>query len=431
MSFDSFRVGRRRAVAHALAFAIGVTALGAHAENALDFDQALRLAQDRSRQLAAQDAAARAAGEMAVAAGQLPDPMLKLGIDNLPTDGPDRFSLTRDFMTQRSIGIAQEFTRADKRQARAARFDREADAARAGGVLALADLQRDTAIAWLDRHYQERIRDALVAQRDEARLQVDAAEAAYRGGKGAQADLFVARAAVVQIEDRIAQAERQVATARIGLARWVGDAADRPLGARPTVDTVNLAAVDLETRLAHHPQIAVLSAQEGIAGAEAALARSNKKADWSAELMFAQRGPAFSNMVSFNVSIPLQWDQRNRQDRELAAKLAVVEQMHAQREEAAREHVAEALAMLAEWRSNRARLTRYDGALIPLAAERTRAALAAYRGGTSPLAAVLDARRNEIDTRLERLRLEMETARLWARLNYLIPADHDVAASRP
>jgi hypothetical protein len=56
-----------------------------------------------------------------------------------------------------------------------------------------------------------------------------------------------------------------------------------------------------------------------------------------------------------------------------------------------------------------------------LANERTRAALAAYRGAGSPLAAVLEARRMEIDTRMERLRLEMDAAGLWTRLQYLIP----------
>ena len=55
----------------------------------------------------------------------------------------------------------------------------------------------------------------------------------------------------------------------------------------------------------------------------------------------------------------------------------------------------------------------------------TRAAIAGYRGGASPLTAVLEARRSEIDTRMERLRLEMDAARLWAQLNYLVPAGHD------
>jgi hypothetical protein len=128
-------------------------------------------------------------------------------------------------------------------------------------------------------------------------------------------------------------------------------------------------------------------------------------------------------MVSLNVSVPLQWDQKNRQDRELAARLAMVERARAQREEETRMHVAEALAMLQEWRSDRERLQRYDASLLPLAGERTKAALAAYRGGTGPLSSVIDARRAEIDTSMERLRLEMDTARLWSQLNYLAPAD--------
>ena len=126
-------------------------------------------------------------------------------------------------------------------------------------------------------------------------------------------------------------------------------------------------------------------------------------------------------MVSLNFSRPLQWDQKNRQDRGIAAKLAQVDQIRAQREELTRERLAEIRAWLQEWHSNHARLARYEAALVPLASERTRAALAAYRGGAGPLAAVLEARRMEIDVRIERLRLEMETAALWAQLNFSIP----------
>ncbi|MGZ9076472.1 MAG: TolC family protein, partial [Burkholderiaceae bacterium] len=209
----------------ALVLVLCVTAFGpAVYAQPLSFDQALRMAQDRSRQLVAQDHAAAAAREMAVAAAQLPDPMLTAGINNLPINGPDRFSLTSDFMTMRSVGVVQEFTREDKRTARAARFEREAEVAQANRTQALANLQRDTALAWLDRYYQDRVRNVLVAQRDEARLQGEAADVAYRGARGSQADVFAARTAVAQIEDRIAQADRQIASATTRLARWIGDA---------------------------------------------------------------------------------------------------------------------------------------------------------------------------------------------------------------
>ena len=61
--------------------------------------------------------------------------------------------------------------------------------------------------------------------------------------------------------------------------------------------------------------------------------------------------------------------------------------------------------------------------------------LAAYRGGRGALSGVLEARRMEIDIRIERLRIEMETARLWVELEYLIPpageAEYPAAAPQP
>ena len=435
MSFHSHRprFGHPRSLMLAFSQAAASALLGAALFPAqaapLTLDDALRLAQARSRQLPAQAASAAAAREMAIAAGQRPDPLLKAGINNLPINGPDRFSLSRDFMTMRSIGVMQEYTRDGKLKARTARFEREAEVAEAGRELALADLQRDTATAWLDRHYQERMREVLVSQRDEASLQIDAAEAAYRGGKGSQADVFAARSSVAQIEDRLAQTQRQITTATTQLARWIGAHAGESLGAPPALGAVRLRDADLDSQLAHHPRIEVLARQEAMAEAEAEVAQANKKPDVSIELMYSQRGSAYSNMVSVNLSVPLQWDQQNRQDREVAAKLAMVERARAEREEATRAHVAEARAMLQEWLSDRERLTRYDTSLLPLATERTRASLAAYRGATGSLTAVLEARRGEIDTRIERLRLEMDAARLWAQLNYLVPTGHDATAS--
>ena len=418
---------RHRMARSALVLLIGALSFGAQAQPTLSLDQALRLAQDRSRQLTAQEFAAAAAREMSAAAGQLPDPTLKAGVNNLPVDGADRFSLTRDFMTMRSIAVMQELTRDDKRKARSARFDREAELAESSRAAALTDLRRDTAMAWLDTHFEQRMRDLLRDQRTEAALQVDAAEAAYRGGRGAQADVFAARSAVAQIDNRLREIEVKIASARTRLSRWVGADAEHELAAPPPLDTAQLDAASLEARLDHHPQIAVLARQEAAARADVNIATSAKRPDWSVELMFSQRGSAYSNMVSLNVSVPLQWDQKNRQDREVSARLALVEQMRAQREEATREHAAETRIWLLQWQSSRERLRHYDSALIPLATERTRAALAAYRGGSSPLAAVLEARRMEIDTRMERLRLEKEAAALWARLEYLLAPGQSTA----
>ena len=126
-------------------------------------------------------------------------------------------------------------------------------------------------------------------------------------------------------------------------------------------------------------------------------------------------------MVSIGVSIPLQIAPGDRQDRDLAAKIALAEQARAQFEDALRMHTAEVRAMVAEWESDRERLTRIETSLIPIAAQRSAAALAAYRGNTGTLSAVLEARRNEGDTRMQALQLTADTARVWAQLNFLLP----------
>ena len=395
--------------------------LVAYAQAPLSIEKAQSLALQRSTQLVAHDAASKAARDIGIAAGQLPDPILKLGVNNLPIDGADRFNLTRDFMTMRSIGVMQEFIREDKRKARSARFEKEAESVTANRNLTASNVQRSTAMAWLDRYYQERILEVLVRQRDEAKLQIETTDAAYRGGRGSLNDAFAARTAVVQIEDRIAMAELQVGTSKIQLNRWIGDVGAHALDTLPLMDRVPFSEDHLDAQLLHHPQIAVMQRQEIVAQADADIALANKKADWTVEIMLNQRGSAYSNMASINASIPWQWDPKNRQDREVSAKLATVEQLRAERVDAIRNHIAEIRVMLQEWRGNQARLRKYDDTILPLAKERTSAALAAYRGGaaaSNTLSAVLEARRMEVDVQLERLRLNMEIARLWAQLNY-------------
>ncbi len=393
--------------------------------------EAQRIAVERSQQVLAQDALARAASEQAVAAGQLPDPVLKLGIDNLPVTGADRLSLTRDFMTQRRIGLSQEIPRAEKRQLKAERFEKDAQRARAQREFMLANLRRDTALAWLDRYYAQRARTLVQQQLEETSLQVQAADVAFATGKGSQADIFAARAAVIGLQDRLSQVDRQSRSAGLMLARWVGaSAAERLPAGAPPWEIVPLPDAFSGERLKQYPDLLVISAEIDALETDARLAQANKKSDWSVEASYAQRGPAYSNMLSIGVSIPLQWDAKNRQDRELAARLAMVDEAKARYEDALRSREAEIRSQLDDWQTGMTRLTRYRDELIPTAGQRTEAALTSYRIGKSDLAAALAARRDDIDIRIQALNLELETARSWAQLHFLVPDRSTPASSR-
>ncbi len=408
-----------------LAGALGFCGVVFGAETPLTLAEAQRRAIERSLQIPAQDAAVVASREMAVAAGQLPDPVLRLGIDNLPADGPDQFSFTRDFMTMRRVGVMQEITRPDKRRLRAERYEREAQKSLAAKTALVASTQRDTALAWLDRYYAEAMASEIAEQAKQVKLEILAAEGAYRAGRGSQADVFAAHGVLAGLEDRSSEFNRRIATAKIGLARWIGEGAEAPLEGKPAIDSIRLDTGALDQELGHHPDIAVLTRQIDVAATEARIAQANKKSDWSVELSYAQRGPAYSNMVSIGISVPLQWDQHKRQDRELGSRLAMVEQARAQRDDLLRAHIAEVRSMVREWENGLERQVRYQGQLIPLASERTRAALASFRGGKTSLNDLLLARRSEIDLRIQSLQIGLETARLWAQLNFLFPDEVD------
>ena len=389
---------------------------------ALTLAEAQHLALQRSRQLAVHDLSADAARQMAVAAGQLADPVLKAGIDNLPVSGVDRFSLGRDFMTMRRVGISQELTSADKRRRRTELYEQEGAKAMAAKRATIASIQRETAWAWLELHFAVKAERLIAEQAIQAQNEIEAAEAAYRGARGGLADITAARVALALTRDRASEAVRRRRNAAIMLSRWTGAEPGDELAELPAMADVGFHSATLETTLARHPELAVLAQQERIARAEANLADANRTTDWNVEVAFQQRGQGYSNMVSVGISVPLQWDQPQRQDRELGAKLALAEAARAESEEARRAQLAGIRTLLAEWESDRERHQRFEQEVLPLSRQRTEAALAAYRGGKAALADVLASRRNELDTALQALQLHAQTARAWAQLNYLVPS---------
>ena len=395
----------------------------AQAMTPLSLTEALAIADRESSLLAAQRASISAAEETTASARELPDPKLKFGIDNLPADGPDRYSLTRDFMTMRKIGVAQEFVRGEKREIKGRRAENELQREQAMLGDARAALRRDVALPWLERYFAERMAAVVDEQYAETDLQRESLQAGLRAGKTQPADLLAVQVSLQSLLDRRAEYRRQAARATAMLSRWLGADSARPLAALPD-RLLPAQHRDVTTHAENHPHLQTLERQFDIARNDAALARAANKPDWGLEVAYAQRGPQYSNMLSVQVSIDLPLFQANRQDRSVAAKMAQVAQARALKEEALRQHLAEAQATRADLESANARLQRFDDTLLPLSRERAQLALAAYRGGQGPLAGALEARRVEIELRLQQLQLAAEQGRAYAQLLYFLPQEN-------
>jgi outer membrane protein TolC len=413
----------------ALSLGLLLSSTGAADESPLTLAETQRLALQRSKQLEASLLGVRASQGLAVAAGERPDPVAKIGLENLPITGPEAFSVQQDFMTMRSVGIMQEITRPSKLRARTAESAEAVHLAQAKETQTLVEIRRDSALAWLNRYYAEASQRAVRQEIDAARLEVTAAEAAYRGGRGTAADVLAARQALAEFEDLAAAASLEVEEAKTALDRWVLESSDRPLAGEPSIDTIPLHKHTLDAQLAQHPEIQVLERREELARAGAEVARADRHPDWSVELTYSQRGSAYSNMVTLELTVPLEIRRAHRQDQRLAAKLAEASQAKAEREDMLREHAANIAAMIDAWDSARERRERYRTSIIPLAADRVVAARAAYGGGKATLNDLLSAHRAQIDARIKALALDATTARLWAQLAFLDAPPEILAAS--
>ena len=409
------------------AVALLLTALAPHAfaqSDALTVETAVKLGLQRAPQLHAQAAAVEAAQAEAIAAGRLPDPELMVGANNVPANGADAWSLDRDFMTMREVGVMQSIPNARKRASQRERANAAIHLAQAREQQSALEIARHSAQAWVAVHSADVVLEKLRALEPQAALQAQSARAALRSGRGSSADAFAAESAVSELRDELLQAQRDVLAARAELARWIGDDAERVLADASALQRLSLPREVLLSSIHHHAPLLTLDAQVDLARTEVDLARAEKRPDWSAQLSYAERREPFSDMVSLQFRVELPLFSRSRQDPLIAARHAQAREVEAQREAELRMHVAKVSTELAAWEAARERVLLYERERLPLARQRTQAALAAFQSGREALASALQAQVDEIELQRDYAELIEELGTAWAYLQYLTPENH-------
>lgn len=403
----------------ALAIALWAATVRAQTDAPLSFESALQLAVARAPELTAAEQAVAAYQERAIAGGQLPDPVLTAGLANLPVGGDNPYSVGADPMTIRRIGVMQKLTDREKRQLRQLRGEQAAARASAEKASTLAAIRRAVASAWLERGYAVKTRQLTESLRAEIALQIATVTPLVASGKAAAADLRAAEMMLVQADDRLEASRQREQIAVQALSRWLGPDAERPPGAFPDTTALTHDVRDVTAALAHHPELSVASETVAIARTDVRLAEREKTPDWTIELAYQHRGERFADMVSLGVSVPLPLFAADRQDRDIRATRAALADAEARQRDVTQRHAAELRAMLEEWQRLGSRIEALETRLLPLARERVELLVAAYGGGSATLGQVLEARRAEVEARLQVLGLARDRALGWARLNHL------------
>ena len=377
----------------------------------LTLTQALDLAVKRSEATRAARAGVASASESARAASQLPDPTLRAGVDNLPVTGRDRLSTTRDSMTMKRISISQEWVSAEKRAALQAAADAMVGRKSVSVQVAAAEARLQTALAYLDAYFAGETLKLTTLSEHHVHEELEAAKARLASSTGSSQDVLAASGARGRAEDESAEVKQQQSIARVALERWMGVPADELTA--PT----ELASTDEPGFIANHPMVLAAQRDIELARQEAALAATNRKPNWSWEVSYGQR-TGYSDMVSFGVSIPLPLSPAERQDRETASKLALVDKAEGTLAEATRAAQGEFRSLDSDTRLLTDRIQRYRSSVVVPAQQRTAAALAGYRSNQVTLLALFEARHMEVEAQRKLLNLQRDLAKAQAQLVY-------------
>ncbi len=336
---------------------------------------------ERVQQAQAQLEGARA---HARAASSLPDPEVRLGLQNLPIDS---FALDQEPMTQAQVTVSQRFPAGDSR----AIAERQAQAQVRGQVAGLVAQQqqrlREARLQWLRVWRAER--DLHLVREQTALLETlrDTEESRYVAGRSSQGSLALLEARIAQLAALRMQRAGESNTARATLARWSPAALNAqwpvalPARLRTLPTTISL----------DNPEIARADAQWSAAQAAVALAKQAYRPQWSVSAGYGYREDRV-DFFSAGVSLTLPLFPDQRQDPRLSSSQANAQAARWHQRDLVASLNARKAALLAQIEALDQRIEHYQHAVIPALERVVQLTSSDYEAGRSSSAEVLNAR---------------------------------------
>jgi outer membrane protein TolC len=360
--------------------------------------------------------------EASVAAAQLPDPLLKMGLVSLPTD---TFNLGQEAMTQVQVGVVQKFPRGKSRHLLA-----EQTLLKSEGLDEVAQDQelqirlavREQFLEVLKQQELARINaEAIAAFSDVAEITQDY----YATGRVQQQDVLQASVELARMKDRAVRIEQDEEQARTRLATWIGDAAYGALASSwPRLPAPGPSDVIIGN-LPDHPRIQAIQKNISAADTGVELARQRYKPEFALDLTYGGRGgnnpdgSSRTDLLTFMVVMDIPLFTGNRQDRMVAAQVAESSSITYTRDDVLRRMRNEVDFHQATYDKQRERIDLFENSLLPEANFSSAASLEAYQSSIEDLTTVLRTRITEFDLQLEHARLRAEVLKTQARLQYL------------
>lgn len=410
----------------------------------LSLQQTLRIAVQNDPWLAGNNLQEQAMLANSDAAATLADPVVSIGIANLPTDG---FSFNQEPMTQLKIGVTQQFSRGNSLALKKQQLLEQAGQYPYLRQDRQAKIKVSVAELWLTIFTtQQRI---LVIEKSRplfAQL-VDIAQAHYSSAQGTtrQQDIVNAQVQLARLEDRLSALKTQRDTQLAKLDQWLysgdelnaqwqdSDITDFPKiwPTLPAIEPAVTALLQPQQRaklaqyLAQHPAVLAIEQQIKSANSAVQLAEQQYQPQWGINASYAYRDndPIGNNRADFlsiglSVDVPLFTTQK--QDKTLQASRLQTEAIKTEKWLALRSLLSQLLATWQNIESLHGRIQHYSVQIMPQMAEQSEAALTAYTTDDGNFSDVMRIDIAQLDIELEYIELQNQHAIRLMQLQYFV-----------
>jgi outer membrane protein TolC len=398
-----------------------ITATSAQAQSNLP----LTMAEAEDLALAAEpgrlslEAQAAALDERAIVAGELPDPMLRVGLNNFPLESG---GFSTEGMTQVMVGYRQAFPAGKTRSLSFEKFGLLADSMNENAATRGRSVRTATQKAWLELYFLDHAEALIVESRPFFSDLAEITRSLYSVGRKNQQDVLRAELELSRLDDRLIDIERRRARSRAALAEWIGDEAYRPIATNFPRWTSVPPLPDLQRGLTQHPAVLAAEANVGASEAGVKIADERSKPNWALDIGYGYRegnlpsGEPRSDLVTVGVTVGLPFFNKKSVDSTLTAALHERSAARSSKLRLERELGRQLDAEHAQWQELTRRLALYDAEILTQANDQADAALLAYQSDAGDFADVMRASIGYLNTRIERLRLSVDRAQSYAML---------------
>ncbi len=389
--------------------------------NVLTLEQAISLTLDS--ETVSQSFEYRALGfeEESIAAGGLPDPKLKLGAMNLPTNS---FDLDQEPMTQLQIGVVQFFPRGSSRSIKSQINDDKAEKSRFMASNARLQAIRDVSKNWLELYYWLQAENIVEQSKSWFSNLVGVTESRYRVGSATQQDVVQSELELNRLTDRLEGIRIKQDMSRSDLSRWIGSTASMRSLPKTLPVISPPSTPDASPVLARHPVIQAKDAEIQVNTDSVELNRQAYKPGFALDVTYGDRngqnpdGTDRSNMLSAMILMDIPLFTNKRQDKKLASSQQNLEAVKQDRETAVRMLSSKLQRAQSSLRILDRQIQLYRNKLVPQSRSHSELALKAYENSRVEFNSVMRARVSELNTQLKAIRLEVDRAQTIAMLNY-------------